>query len=205
MSAGKLQWMMEQLGNTGRAMRLRIVGWRAARRALRVLELGRNPDGSMAVLDYRSGQLLTRRTGRPLAVVQQVVSFEYADLAWLERVIALGGYAVSIDADGDLAVRTPAGLVFVRRDEHTAVLRFFMRVIDRVDLITEEVADMINVLNLQATLGRWVQNENGTLYMSCDLYAGVGMTSAQVLSAVRACSHEVGTATAALGLDQNTT
>lgn len=188
----------------GRLQR-RLEGWRAARRALRELELGRTPDGGTVVLDYHSGQLLTKRSGRAMAAVQQVVSFEYADLAWLERVIAMGGYAVRLDDDGDLAVRTPAGLVFVRRYENEAILHFFMRVIDDVDVLTDEIEDMVNVLNLNTVQGRWVQNNEGALFMSYDLYAGVGITSAQVLASVRACAHEVATTVASLGFDRNTT
>lgn len=79
---------------------------RVARRALRELELGRAPDGSTVVLDYY-GRLPARCSGRAVATVQQVVSFEYTNLTWLERVITRAAYAVSIDNDGHLAVRPP--------------------------------------------------------------------------------------------------
>lgn len=182
----------------------RYLGWRTARRALHELELGRNPDGSTVLLDYRSGQLVARRTGPALAPVQQVVSFAYADMAWLERVFSFGGYAARIDDDGDLEVRTEAGPVYVRRDGTEAIIRFFMRVTDGAEAMVASVPDILNVLNLNATQGRWVMNDAGVLFMSCDLYAGVGITSAQVLSAVRAVSHEVTAVARTLGLHRDT-
>lgn len=194
------RWLRTAAAALHKAIRGRL----AARRALRELELGRRPDGSMVVLDYRSGQLVSRRAGPALAPVQQVVTFAYADMAWLERVVTFGGYAAHIDDDGDLEVRTEAGPVYVRRIESEGTLRCFMRVTDGADAMVAEVPDMLNVLNLKATQGRWVMNDAGVLFMSCDLYAGVGITSAQFLSALRAVSHEVTAVAATLGLHRDT-
>ena len=192
-----------RVGTVALAVSARVRGWRTARRALRELELGRNPDGSTVVLDYRSGRVIARRPKATLPCEAPLVPFEYADLAWLERVIGLSGYAVQLDDEGDLEVRTEAGPVYVRRGEATTSLRFFVRVIGETDWMGSERAATLNLLNMHAVHGRWVLNEELALFMSCDLHIGVGISSAQVLSALRACTHEVCVATAMLGLDRN--
>ena len=186
------------------AMRQRYRGWRTARRALRELELGRSPDGSTVVLDYQSGQLVAKRAKGSPGLLGPLVPFEYADLAWLQRVIAMAGYRVRLDDDGDLEVKTEAGPVYLRRGDDGAVIRFFMRVIDDLDSFSDNRHELVNVFNMHSAQGRWVLSDDGVLFMSCDLYAGAGVTSAQVLNALRAVSHEVSVVAAHLGLDRNT-
>lgn len=195
------QWVR----SSAAAARRRHVGRRTARRALRELELGRSPDGSTVVLDYRSGQFVARRAKGSPGLLGPLVSFEYADLAWLERVIATAGYRVRLDDDGDLEVHTEAGRVWVRRGgEEEPTIRVFVRVIDELEEFTDNRFELVNAFNLHVAHGRWVLSDDGVLFMSCDLYAGAGVTSAQVLNALRAVSHEVSVVAAHLGLDRNT-
>ena len=191
------------LGRVATATRQRVLGWRAARRALRELEVGRYPDGSTVVLDYRTGQFQARRPKHPLAFDAPLVPFEYADLAWLSRVMTLGGYMAQVDDDEDLEVRTEAGPVYVQRCETTQVLRFFVRVAGNTDFMGPDRHQTVNALNMLIKQGRWLLNADHALFMSCELYAGVGVSSAQVLSALRTCTHEVCAVTAQLGLDRN--
>lgn len=204
MSAREWQQRMERVQAGVRRLRLRLREWRTARRALRELELGRNPDGSTVVLDYKSGQLMARRAPATSPLHGPLVAYDYADLAWMERVAGLAGYRAAIDKDGDLEIQTEAGPVYIRRGDDLQIIRVFMRVVDGTETLGDERYELVNVLNLQANLGRWVLNDHGVLFMSCDLYAGAGITSAQLLKAVRAVSHEVSVAMAQLGFDRDT-
>lgn len=199
------QWKQLWVGTRATLGRLqrRLEGWRAARRALRELELGRTPDGGTVVLDYQSGRLLARRPARTTAAWEQVVPFEHADLVWLERVIAMAGYRVALDDDGDLEVRTEAGPVYVRRTVEAAIVCFFMRVVDDATTLSDNRFELVNVINQHTTQGRWVLNDEDALFMSCDLYAGAGLTSAHVLNTLRAVTHEVAVVTAHLDLDRD--
>ena len=199
----QLQRGWQRVRSSAAAIRQRYRGWLAARRALRELDLGRHPDGSTLVLDYRTGQLVAKRGKVRPGPLGPVVPFEYADLAWLERVIAMAGYRVRLDDDGDLEVRTEAGRLWVRRGGEEAIVRFFVRVAEELESFSDNRFELVNVFNLHSTHGRWVLSDDGVLFMSCDLYAGAGVTAAQILSALRAVSHEVGVVAAHLGLDQN--
>jgi hypothetical protein len=178
----------------------RFQRWRAARRALRELVLGREPDGSTVVLDYGTGQMLQRHPEWWRACDAPVVCFEQATLAWLERVISLGGYVVRRDDDDDIEVRTEIGALYVRRCDDATVIRFFARVTSDTEFMGSERLDVVNTLNVEAKQARWLLNDEQELFVSCELNADVGITSAQVLRTLRACTHEACSAVAHLGL-----
>jgi hypothetical protein len=209
MTDTSMRWQVRRgwqwLCSSTTAMRQRYRGWRTARLALRELELGRSPDGSTVVLDYRSGQLVAKRATDSPGLLGPLVPFEYADRAWLERVIATAGYRVCLDDDGDLEVQTEVGPAYVRRGDDAAVIRFFVHIVDDLDAFSDNRYELVNDCNVRSTQGRWVLRNDGVLVMSCDLYAGAGITSAQVLNALRALTHEVSGVAAHHGIDRSTT
>lgn len=200
MFAGTLQRMVEQVGNRGRALRARFDGWRRARRALRELELGRNPDGSTVVLDYRSGQVISRRP-KVEPVQAPVVPFAYADLTWLERVIVHGAYTVQRhNEEQDLEVRTEGGPVYVQRCEKTQTVKLIVPFVESTEFLGDHRLDIVNQLNRLSICGRWVLRDDGALFANTTLVAGAGVTSAQLLTALRRTVLDVSMASAMLEL-----
>lgn len=203
MTSGTLQWMVEQVARFGRALSARIDGWRRARRALRELEVGRNPDGSTVVLEYHSGKLVARR---PKMAPSQapVVPFAYADLAWLERVIVHGGYAVQRCGDErDLEVRTEGGSVYVQRCEKTQTVQLVVPFIESTEFLGEQQLDIVNQLNRLSMCGRWVLRDDDALFATTTIVGSAGITSGQLLCALRGTVLDSSMASAMLALGRH--
>lgn len=185
-------------GATARWVRGRWV----ARRATRQLELGRDAEGTSFVLDFRTGQVQPRRRPVPTTAEAPLVPFAHADDAWIQRVIALAGYLVERDEDDDLVVHSEAGSVIVLRCESVGMVRFIVPVLGDTDLLGVDRLQMVNTLNAEANAGRWYLNNEGALLMECDLPATAGITSAQLLGTLRACTHQVCILAVRNGLDR---